>query len=80
MAEGTLMWFNKGTGIGCIRPDNGGRFLLVRSVDAAFGGTEPLKEGAEVSYEVKGRTTRTGMWAIGVSRRRVTSTTAITRP
>jgi cold shock protein len=79
MAEGTLMWFNEGTGIGSIRPDNGGRSLLVRSADVTFGGTEPLKEGAEVSYEVKDGIRR-GMWATDVSPRRATSTTAVTRP
>jgi cold shock CspA family protein len=67
--EGTLLWFNEGTGIGCIRPDDEGRCLLVRGTDMVRGGGEPLEEGAEVSYEVKGGGRR-GMWAIDVSGKR----------
>ena len=68
MAEGTLRWFNEATGYGLIRPDGGRRDLFVRGMDMAIGGTEPLEEGAEVSYEVKQR--GNGMRAIHVSRRR----------
>jgi CspA family cold shock protein len=67
MAEGTLRWFNEVTGYGLIRPDDGGRDLIVRGTDMATGGDEPLGEGAEVSYEVKGAN---GVMAINVSRRR----------
>ena len=68
MAEGTLRWFNEATAYGLIRPDDGGRALFVRATDMAFGGDQPIEEGAEVSYEVKQR--GNGMRAINVSLRR----------
>jgi cold shock protein len=68
MAEGTLWWVNEATGYGLIRPDDGGRDLIVRGTDLAIGGAESLEEGAEVGYEVKGR--KNGMRAVNVSRRR----------
>ncbi len=67
MAEGTLCWVNEATGYGLIRPDDGGRDLVVRSTDMATGGAETLEEGVEVSYEVKGGNR---IRAINVSRRR----------
>jgi len=67
MAEGTLRLWNKAIGYGLIRSDDGGRDLLVCSTDMASGGTQPLEEGAEVSYEVKGTD---GMRAINVCGRR----------
>ncbi len=68
MTEGTLWWVNERTGYGLIRPDEGGKNLFVRPTDLAIGGAEPLKEGAEVSYEVKQG--GTGMRAVNVSGRR----------
>ena len=68
MATGTLWWVNEMTGYGLIRPDDGGRDLIVRGTDLAIGGAEPLEEGVEVSYEVK--KSGTGMRANNVSRRR----------
>jgi len=53
MAEGTPRWFNEATGYGLIRPDDGGRALIVRGTDIASEGFDPLEEGAAVSYEVK---------------------------
>ena len=67
MAEGTLWWVNGATGYGLIRPDDGGRDLIVRGTDRATVGTEPLEKGAAVSYEVTGANR---MRAINVSGRR----------
>ena len=53
--EGTLKWFNEITGYGLIRPDDGGKDLLVCGRDLAIGGSEPIEEGAAVSYEVNRR-------------------------
>ena len=68
MAEGTLWGINERTGYGFIRPEDGGRDVLVRGTDLALGGSEPLEEGAQVSYEVCPG--GTGMRAIRVYRRR----------
>jgi cold shock protein len=68
MAAGTLWWINYRTGYGFIRPDDGGRDVLVRGTDLALGGSEPLDVGAEVSYEV--HPGGTGMSATNVYRRR----------
>ncbi len=68
MAEGTLWRVNERTGYGLIHPEDGGRDLFVRATDLALGGAEPLKEGAEVSYEVCSG--GTGMRATNVFERR----------
>jgi len=67
MAEGTLRWFNEATGYGLIRPDDGGRALIVLGAEMAIGDGEPLGEGAAVSYEVEGAN---GVSAINVRGRR----------
>ncbi len=65
MAQGTLWWFNEATGYGLVRPEDGGRDLLVRGADVASGRwLEALEEGVEVSYEANGRN---GTRAITVS-------------
>ena len=64
--EGTLKWFNEVTGYGLIRPDDGGRDLLVCGRDLAIDGFAPIEEGAAVSYEV---TSRSGLRAFNVSLR-----------
>jgi cold shock CspA family protein len=64
--EGTLKWFNEVTGYGLILPDDGGRDLLVCGRDLAIGGSEPIEEGAAVSYEVN---SRSGLRAFNVSLR-----------
>ena len=64
--EGTLKWFNEGTGYGLIRPDAGGRALLVSGRDLELDGSEPIEEGAAVSYEVN---RRSGLRAFNVSLR-----------
>src|SRR5215217_7099659 len=64
--EGTLKWFNEVTGYGLIRPDDGGRDLLVCGRDLAIGGSEPIEAGAAVSYEVN---SRSGLRAFNVSLR-----------
>ena len=64
--EGTLKWFNEVTGYGLIRPDDGGKELLVCGRDMAIGGFAPIEEGAAVSYEVN---RRSGLRAFNVSLR-----------
>jgi CspA family cold shock protein len=64
--EGTLKWFNEVTGYGLIRPDDGGRALLVSGRDLELDGFAPIEEGAAVSYEVN---SRSGLRAFNVSLR-----------
>ncbi len=58
----------RGDGLRSIRPDDGRRDLFVRGTDIEIDEAEPLREGTEVSYEVKQR--GNGMRAINVSLRR----------
>jgi CspA family cold shock protein len=64
--EGRLKWFNEVTGYGLIRPDDGGKDLLVCGRDLAIDGFAPIEEGAAVSYEVN---SRSGLRAFNVSLR-----------
>ncbi|APG87743.1 cold-shock protein [Sinorhizobium americanum] len=57
MATGTVKFFNQDKGFGFITPDNGGADVFVHV--SAVQGSQPLREGQKVSYEL-GQDRKTG--------------------
>jgi len=57
MAIGTVKFFNQDKGYGFISPENGGTDVFVHV--SAVDGTNPLREGQKVSYDV-GQDRKTG--------------------
>ncbi|APG95496.1 cold-shock protein [Sinorhizobium americanum] len=57
MATGTVKFFNQDKGFGFITPDNGGADVFVHV--SAVQGSQPLRDGQKVSYEL-GQDRKTG--------------------
>lgn len=57
MATGTVKFFNQDKGFGFITPENGGADVFVHV--SAVQGSEPLRDGQKVSYEL-GQDRKTG--------------------
>jgi len=50
MDTGTVKFFNRDKGFGCITPDNGGPGVFVHV--SALGGATSLRDGQEVNFEL----------------------------
>ena len=52
MPTGTVRWFNSNKGFGFIAPDKGGTDAFVHISAAERAGTEELREGQKLSFEL----------------------------
>ena len=52
MARGTVKWFNLKKGYGFIRPQDGGRDVLLHFLAVERAGFSSLAEGAKVTFDV----------------------------
>ena len=53
MATGTVKWFNETKGFGFITPDGGGADLFAHFSEIQGSGFKTLKDGQNVTFEVK---------------------------
>ena len=53
MATGTVKWFNESKGFGFITPSDGGKDIFVHFSAISSEGFRTLKEGQQVTYDVK---------------------------
>ena len=52
MATGSVKWFNRKKGSGCIAPDGGGKDLFFHHSDILMEGFKKMEDGQAVEYEV----------------------------
>ena len=52
MVTGTVKWFNRKNGYGCIAPDGGGKDLYFHHSNILMEGFKNMKDGQTVKFEV----------------------------
>jgi cold shock protein len=52
MIQGTVKWFNATKGFGFIQPDDGSKDIFVHISAVERSGTNDLREGQKVSFEL----------------------------